>query len=378
MDFGFSEYQEMLKTMARDFLEKECPVSLVRDMEEDEKGYSPDLWRKMADLGWLGLILPEKYGGSDGSFVDAIILIEEMGRALLPAPFLTTVVLGALPVLSAGTEEQKEEILPGIAGGEVILTMALTEPTAGYDAESIKVRAESDGNDYIINGTKLFIPDAHVANYLLCVARTGKEDTGEKGITLFLVDTTSPGIKCTQLKTMASDRQCEVTFDNVTVPRKNILGKLDEGWTIVEKTLKQAAIAECAFMLGAARRVWEMTIDYVMGRIQYGKPIGSFQAVQHRCVDMSSDVEGAKYITYQAAWRLSQDLPCNKEVSMAKAWVNKACSRTSTQACYLHGAIGYTQEHDAQLYMRRVKAAEFAFGDTAFHQEIVARELNIQ
>jgi alkylation response protein AidB-like acyl-CoA dehydrogenase len=368
VDFGLKEEQEMLKTTARDFLEKECPISLVRDMEEDEKGYSPELWRKMAELGWLGLVFPEEYGGGGGDFLDLTVLLEEMGRSLVPGPFVPTVVLCGLPILAAGTEEQKHDFLPRIAGGEAILTMALTEPSACYSAQGIEARALPDNSDYIINGTKLFVPDAHIARHLLCVVRTGD------GITLLLTDAGSPGIRCTLLKTLASDRQCEVIFDKVRVSQKNTLGKRGEGWGLVEETLRQAAVAECALMLGGARRVLEMTVDYVKERVQYDRPIGSFQVIQHKCADMAIDVEAARYITYQAAWKLSQGLPCAREVSMAKAWVGEAANRTCLQACHLHGAIGYTQDHDVQLYLRRIKAAGLTFGDTIFHHEIVAQQ----
>jgi alkylation response protein AidB-like acyl-CoA dehydrogenase len=371
VDFGLSEEQEMLKTTARDFLERECPISLVRDMEEDEKGYSPELWHKMAELGWLGLVFPEEYGGAGGDFLDLTVLLEEMGRSLVPSPFVPTIVLSGLPVLAAGTEEQKHDFLPRIAKGEAILTMALTEPSASYSAQGIETRASPDNSDYIISGTKLFVPDAHIAQHLLCVVSTGDD------ITLLLIDARSPGIKCSLLKTLASDGQCEVILDKVRVPQKSTLGKRGEGWGLVEETLGQAAVAECALMLGGAQRVLEMTVDYAKQRVQYGRPIGSFQVVQHECADMAIDVEGARYITYQAAWKLSQGLPCAREVSMAKAWVSEACNRTCLQACHLHGGIGYTQDHDVQLYLRRIKAAGLTFGDAIFHYAIVAQHLGL-
>ena len=346
-------------------------MSLVREMEEDEKGYLPELWQKMAELGWLGLPFPEEYGGSDGSFLDLTVLLEEMGRALVPSPFLATVVLCGLPILAAGTEEQKHYFLPRIVGGETILTLALSEPGTDGNTASIEVEALPGNGDYVISGTKLLVPFAHVAQYLLTAVRTGK------GITFLLADASSPGLSYTPLQTIASDRQCEVVFDKVRVPQENVLGKLDDGWGILEQTLRQAAVAECALMIGSARRLCEMTIDYVKERVQYGRPLGSFQAVQHQCADMAIDVEGARHLTYQAAWELSQGLPCAMEVSAAKAWVGQACSRTAFQACHLHGAMGYTQDHDTQLYLRRIKAAELTFGDAAFHQEIVAQQMGL-
>ncbi|MGB8707439.1 MAG: acyl-CoA dehydrogenase family protein, partial [Dehalococcoidia bacterium] len=230
MDLGLNEEQEMLKTSARDFLQKECPKQLVKQLDESDAGYSPELWRKMAELGWMGLIFPEKYGGSGGSFLDLIILLEEMGYSILPGPFFSTVVLCGLTILASGTEEQKRELLPKIANGEMILALALTEPSASYDAASIKAKATAHNDDYIINGTKLFVLDANVADCILCVARTKETKNPEDGLTIFLVDAKSPGIKCTLLKTLARDKQCEIVLDKVTLPKKNILGKLDQGW----------------------------------------------------------------------------------------------------------------------------------------------------
>ncbi|MEE8471080.1 MAG: acyl-CoA dehydrogenase family protein, partial [Dehalococcoidia bacterium] len=224
MDLGLSEEQEMLKTTARDFLRKECPKQLVRQMDESDEGYSPELWRKMADMGWLGLPFPEEYGGGGGSFLDLAVLLEEMGYNILPGPFFSTLVLGGLSILAAGSEEQKKELLPRVASGDMILTLALTEPSARYDAASVRTKAVAQNGEYIINGTKLFVPDAHVADFILCVARTREGDNPEDGITIFLVDAGNPGVKCTVLKTLARDKQCEIVFDNARVPEENIVG----------------------------------------------------------------------------------------------------------------------------------------------------------
>ena len=228
------------------------------------------------------------------SFLDLTVLLEEMGRSLVPGPFVPTVVLCGLPILAVGTEEQKRDFLPQIAGGEAILTMALTEPSASYDAQGIEARAWLDNGDYIISGTKLFVPDAHVARYLLCVVRTGE------GITLLLTDARSRGIRCTLLRTLASDRQCEVIFDAVRVPQKNTLGRRGDGWGLVEETLRSAAVAGCALMLGSAQRVLEMTVDYVKQRVQYGRPIGSFQVVQH-LRDIDGGLSSAALISISTA-----------------------------------------------------------------------------
>ncbi len=378
MDLGFSEEQEMLRKTARDFLETECPTSLVKEMAEDEQGYTSGLWGKMAELGWMGLALPEEYDGMGMSFLDLAVLLEEMGRACLPGPFFSTVVLGGLTILEAGNEEQKKEFLPKIAAGEAILTMALTEPSASYDPASITVKAVPDKDDYVISGTKLFVENAHIADYLICVTRT-KDGAGKDGdgITLFLVDGKSPGIATTLLKTIAGDKQCEVAFDNVRVPQKNMLGERDKGWPVVAKILQKATVAKCAEMIGGAQAALDMSVAYAKERIQFGRPIGSFQAIQHHCANMVTDVDGSRFITYQAAWKVSEGLPAVMEVSMAKAWVSEAYRRVTQLGHQIHGGIGFCMDHDMPLYFKRAKAAEPTFGSADWHREIVARELGL-
>jgi alkylation response protein AidB-like acyl-CoA dehydrogenase len=376
MDLDLSEDQKMLRTTARDFLAKECPKQFVREMEQDEKGYSPELWLKMAQLGWLGLPFPERYGGGGGSFLDLVVLLEETGRACLPGPFLSSVVLSGLPILAAGSEEQKKKFLPAIAQGK-IFTLALTEADGSYEAASIKTRATPDKDNYIISGIKLFVPDAHIADHLLCLTRTREDSPGAEGLSLFIIDAKSQGISYTLLITIASDKQCEVVFDKVRIPITSILGELDEGWGVVEKTLQYAAIAKCAEMVGAAQQVLEMSVDYAKQRVQFDRPIGSFQAIQHHCANMLIDVDSMRYLTYQAAWLLSEDLPAAKEVAMAKAWGSQAIRRVTALGHQIHSGVGYTMDHDLQLYFRRGKAAEVLFGDANFHRELIASQLGL-
>ena len=377
MDFALNEEQEMLRKMARDFLENECPKSLVREMEDDEKGYSPELWKKMAELGWMGLGFPTEYGGEGMAFLDLAVLIEELGRALVPGPYLSTVVYCGLAIQAAGTDEQKRELLPKIAKGDLTLTLAWTEPSASWDPSGVETKAVADGDDFIISGTKLFISDAHIADYLLCVTRTRESADKGDGITLLLVDAKSPGISCTPLQTIASDRQFEVVFDKVRVPKKNMLGELDRGWAVIQEMLPKAILAQCALMVGGAQQVLEMTVNYAKERVQFGKPIGSFQAIQHKCADMAIDVDGCRFITYQAAWKLSKGLPSALDVSMTKAWVSEAYRRTCVEGHQIHGGIGFIKDHDMQLYYRRAKASELMFGDADYHRELVAEQIGL-
>ncbi|MGB2583703.1 MAG: acyl-CoA dehydrogenase family protein [Dehalococcoidia bacterium] len=377
MDLGLSEEQEMLKTSARDFLQKECPKKLVKQLDESDEGYSPELWQRIAGLGWLGLMFPDEYGGSGGSFLDLVVLLEEMGYNILPGPFFSTVVLGGPTILAAGNKEQKRELLPGIASGEIILTLALTEPSVGYDASSVKTTAVAHNGEYVINGTKLFVPDANVADLLLCVARTKEAENPEDGITIFLVDAKSPGVECTLLKTLARDKQCEVLFNNASVPKENILGELDQGWPVVQDALQKATVAKCAEMVGGAQAALDMAIAYAKERIQFNRPIGSFQAIQHYCANMVSDVDGSRFVTYKAAWKVSEGLPATMDVAVAKAWTSEAYRRVTLLAHQIFGAIGFTMDHDLHLYYRRAKASEMMFGDSAFQRAIVSRELGL-
>jgi len=377
MDIGLSEEQEILKASARDFLARECPKKLVKELDESDKGYSPELWRKMAELGWMGLVFPEDYGGSGGTFLDLVVLLEEMGYNILPGPFFSTVVLGGLPILKAGNEEQRKKFLSRIASGELIFTMALTEPTASYDASAITVKASPQNGEYSINGTKLFVTDANVADYLLCVARTKETGNPEAGITIFVVDAKTPGIKCTLLETLARDKQNEVVFNNVNVAKENIIGGLDHGWPVIQDTLEKAAVAKCAEMIGGAQATLEMAVNYAKERIQFNRPIGTFQAVQHYCANMVTDVDGARYITYKAAWELSEGIPATKSVAIAKAWVSDAYRRVTLLGHQIFGAIGFTMDHDMHLYYRRAQAGAQAFGDSDFQREIVAKQLGL-
>jgi len=377
MDLSFSEEQEMLWKSARDFLANKCPKTLVRQMEEDEKGYVPELWKEMADLGWIGLPFPEKYGGGGFTFLDLVILLEEMGRACLPGPFLSTVVLGGLPVAKWGTEQQKQNILPKICKGEAILTLALTEPSARYEAISVQVKAKPEGDHYVISGTKLFVHDAHIANYVVIAARTADSANPEDGITLFIVDGKSPGITTFLLRTIAGDKQCELTLNKVKVPKANILGQLNQGWGMVKEIMQWAALAKAAEMMGGAQQVLEMTVQYAKDRVQFDRPIGSFQVIQHYLADMSIDVDSSRVSLHKAAWMLSEGISCTKEISVIKGWLSEAYRRVTAQAHQIHGAIGFTKDHDLELYFRRAKAAELFFGDADFHREMVAQQLGM-
>lgn len=375
MDFSLSEEQKMLKNSARNFLEKECPATMVREMAKDERGYSPQLWQKMAELGWLGLSLPTKYGGAGGSFLDSVILLEEMGRALLPSPFFATVVLGSLSILEVGSDEQKERFLPKVANGEILLTLAITEPGARNEADSITAEAELHDGDFIVNGVKLLVPYGHVADYIICVTRTRKEGKLFEGVSIFIVDAGSPGITITSVNTIGHDKQCEVLFKNTPVSRQNVLGELNSGWAHTDNVLRKAAVALCAHMNGGTEKVMEMAREYAKDRVQFGQPIASFQAIQHRLADMLIGLEASKILTYDAAWKISEGFSFVTEASIAKAWASESYRQATWLSMGIQGGVAYMEDHDMPPYYRWAKAAEINLGDADFHREMIAREL---
>jgi alkylation response protein AidB-like acyl-CoA dehydrogenase len=285
------------------------------------------------------------------------------------------VVLGGLTALDAGSEEQKRDIIPQICNGQLRMTLALTEPSATYEPWGVETAATLQGDSYLLNGKKLFVPDAHVADLLLVAARTSASSDPAQGITLFLVPSNSPGLSVAQLNTIDLDRQCEVILDNVAVPAASALGRVGQGWPIVQRALHRAVAGKCVEMVGGTDAVLEMTLDYVKQRAQFGRPVGSFQAVQHHCANMATDIEGSRHIAYQAAWRLSEGLPVDREVAMAKAWVSGAYQRVCATAHQCHGAIGFTKEHNLQLYTRRAKVQELNYGDANFHKELALQHI---
>ena len=259
MDLGLNETQQMLRTSAREFLESECPASYVRDMERDERGYTPQLWDKLAGLGWLGLIVPEEYGGIGLGFVELAVVLEEMGRVLMPGPYFSTVVMAGMTVADAGSEEQKREFLSGIASGRLIMTLALTEPSGSWDADGVQAAARKSDDGYVLNGTKLYVPNANVSDYVIVAARTGQ---GESDISLFVVPSSAEGLTVTSLDTLASDKQSELVLNNVHVPGSALLGEIDGGWETLERILAWGAVAKCAEMLGGAQQTLDMTVAY--------------------------------------------------------------------------------------------------------------------
>ncbi|MGH7813649.1 MAG: acyl-CoA dehydrogenase family protein [Candidatus Binataceae bacterium] len=375
MDFGFSEEQEMLRDAAKRFLADNCQSKFVRQAMADDSAHDKAFWKKLVELGWPGLLIPENYGGQGGSFLDMTVIMEEAGKALVPGPFFATALLGAPLVIAGGSDDLKKRLLPQMAKGEYIGTVAIAEAPGRFDAEGIQIKATKSGADYVITGEKFFVPDAHVANGIATAVRTG--GSGEKGITILGVPADAKGLTITQLKTVDMTRRlCHLKFDNVKVSAAGLIGKEGEGWPILRRTLDIATAGLTAELVGTAQRALEMSIEYAKTRVQFGKPIGSFQAVKHKCVDMMVAVENARSLAYYAAWTVDTNNPeAATAVPMAKAYASDMAKNVTSDAIQVHGGIGFTWEHDMHLFHRRALAGEANFGNAPAHRETVARAL---
>jgi len=374
MDVLLTEEEKMVRDSAREFFEAECSTTLVREMETDPKGYPPALWRKAAELGWQGMALPEKYGGQDLPLVYLGLIFEEAGRAVAPLPLHSTVV-AALTIAKDGTEAQREAILPAVVRGDAVLTWAFTERDPRFLPETIHTQAVASGDQFVINGTKLFVDNFVAADQCLVACRTAPGSKGNTGLSLFLVDTKSPGLSHAPLVTLAKDKQSEVVFNNVRVPRANLIGELNQGGPIVERMLDRATVLLCAQMLGATRKDAEMAIEYAKYRVAFGQPIGAFQSIQHVCADMIVWIDGGEMLTYEALWKMDQGLPASVEVSQAKAFCNEKCEAVVRFSQIIHGGIGFMMEFDLHLWFRRVSAWSMRLGTSYEHRARVAHAL---
>jgi len=376
LNFAFSEEQEELRQTVRRFLDDKSPVSEVRRLMETTEGYDPAVWKQMAqELGLQSLHIPEQYGGQGFSFVELGIVFEEMGRVLLCAPYFATVALAANTILDAGSDENRASLLPGIAAGETIATLAFTEPNGRWDAAGIEMVAKESGDAYTLDGTKMFVIDGHTANLIVVAARLeGTAD--EDGIGFFAVDGDADGLTRTALSTMDQTRkQAKLEFSGVAATP---IGSPGSSWPALSKTLDQAAVCLCNEMVGGAQFVLDMSVAYAKERVQFGRPIGSFQAIKHKCADMLLEVESAKSAAYYASWAASED---NEELpvvaSLAKAYCSDAYFHAAAENIQIHGGIGFTWEHDAHLYFKRAKSSEILLGDATYHRELLAQRIGI-
>lgn len=360
MHLGLTEQQNILRRAARDFLESECPTSLVRLIEDAGDDYSPDLWRKIAALGWPGLGLPEEYQGSAGTVADEVVLFEELGRALAPVPMLVSPVICGRTLLAAGNEEQRRRYIPAVATGDAVMTAAL--PTAGHPA----LQARRADGGYRVSGTALFVPYAGVADYVLCPAATAD------GETLLVVDGSANGLVKSRMDSAANFPQYEAEFRDVATLPGGTIGPGPAGPSALQAALVRAAALQGAESVGRAEKVLEMVVAYSQERVQFGRPIGIFQAIQHRCADLRVAIDGARLLTHQAAWRLDRGEDGSLAAAMALAQANAASREATVAGHSIFAGISYTVEHDMQLYSARSRIAEAFLGGPASQLQAVS------
>jgi len=379
MDFSFNEEQEYLRETARSFLQEQSGSEALRAAMESEQGYDPSLWKQIgSELGWPSVIVPEEYGGIGLSYIELVALMEIMGETLVCVPFFSSICLGANALLAAGSEAQKSEHLPGIAEGSTIATLAYQGPTGAWDAGGIEATYRRDGSDYLLSGVKSFVADGQIAS-LIVVAARAQGSEGEDGISLFLVPSDAAGLSCKPLPTMdQTRRQAEITLDDVRLPEAARLGEEGAGHAALRETLDRAAIAIAAEQVGGAQKCLDLSVEYAKEREQFGRPIGSFQAIKHKCADMLVEVESARSAAYYAGCIAAQggeDL--SVLASLAKAYCSDAYFHCAANMIQIHGGVGFTWEYDVHLYFKRAKSSETLLGDAAYHRERVARAIGV-
>ncbi len=379
MNFALSEEQEMLRMTARRFLDERAGSDVVRNLMETAAGFDAALWQEIAAQGWQGMAIPEEYGGAGFTFMEQAILMEEMGRSLFPAPYLSSIVLGADLVLTAGTEEQKQTILPDVASGEIRLAVAHLESGGRWDATGIEMTATNEGGGFVLEGAKFFVIDGHTADSLIVVARTDPSSSGSDGISLFLLPADTDGIESRRVETMDQTRkQAEITFAAVRVPATAMLGDPGSGWSSLQEMLQRAVVALAFEQVGGAQQCLDMSVEYAKARIQFGRPIGSFQAIKHKCADMLVAIESARSAAYYAGWAASvgdEDLAI--AAPLAKSYCSETYSHAAGENIQIHGGIGFTWEHDAHLFFKRAKTDEILFGTPADHRAALADALGL-
>jgi len=373
MDFGLTDDQQLLARSAREFLATESDATTVRRISEDTHAFSPELFRKIVAQGWPGLLIPEAYGGLGLGVLDAAVLLTELGRTLTPAPVLSPAVLATSLLCAAGSAAQRKQWLPRLASGEVLATVAWLEEGDRLDAAGIALKPRRVRGGLRLAGSKLFVLDAEVAHLFVVAVRTGL-GTGEAGVSLLLVPRDTPGITVTLLPTIDVTRRLyEVTFDDVVVPPEQVLGSEGKAWKHLARLLDVASVAIAAESQGGAERALEMAVEYAKVREQFGRPIGSFQAVKHMAAECFSEIEPSRSLLWYAAW--AQDgspRDASRAASMAKARLGDVYSRTTDIAVQIHGGIGFTWEHDIHFWFKRARCNEAAFGNPTFHRERVA------
>jgi alkylation response protein AidB-like acyl-CoA dehydrogenase len=375
LDLGLTESEEMLKKTALDFMRRDASKEVIQALQETDTGYTEELWRKAVEMGWLGVIIPEQYGGMENSLTSAGVLFEALGTGPLPGPYFSSGILGSSIILAAGTEEQKRRILPAVTEGEQILTLALTEPEYSWEPGAVQTTATSKNGDFVLDGLKLFTIDAQAATHYVVVARMEKGADPAEGIALFLVDRNSDGVSVRRLPGFLAGRSFEVKLDSVKVPRSAMLGDKDDGWQALEQGITKSIPVLCAYKVGACQAVFEMTLEYSRIRIQFGMPIGRFQRVQDMIIEMVDHLEAARWTTYEALWKLDTQRPAAESVHLAKAVTSQAYWEACTLAHQVFSGISYSKEHPVSFHTRASRYLYSYLGEPAYHRQQLARLL---
>ena len=373
MNFALSEEQQMLQASAKDFVARESSLKRIREMREDAQGFSKDIWKKMAALGWQGILFPEQFGGLGQGMVEMIVVMEELGRGLMPEPMLSSILLGGNAVLLAGTEAQREEWIGGLVEGKHFLSLGYLERQSRYDPFDVSTEAKKSGKSWVLDGEKIFVPDAEVAERIVISARAGGNRRSREGVELFLVKKDAPGVTLVPIPTMDWRRQYLVKLDGVKVDEADRLSGA-EGGDALEAALDRATVGLCGEMLGAMNEAFRMTLDYLKTRVQFGVPIGSFQALKHRAADEYVQTELSRSSVYFAAMALDENMPeAARAVSTAKARCNDAFNLVANESIQMHGGIGMTDEHDIGFFFKRARVSKVTLGDSDYHRDRYAR-----
>ncbi len=374
MDLGLSEIQKMLQESSRNYLEENCTMDFVRAMESDDIGISDEIWKNMAEMGWLGLMIPEEFGGSGFNFEDMSILLEEMGRVGLSGPFFSTAIIGVQTLLLSGDEKQKKEILSKISTGEIKISLAFNETAGSFDESEISSTFTTKNDDgWTLNGEKLFVNDAKSADYFVVASKS----ESNQGLSLFLVPANSEGIEIEKMDSIGGDKIYKVKFSEIKLDDAQLLGEDGDAWNTLSEVFRYGAAGKSSEMSGAASKVMDMTLDYIKDRKQFDRPIGSFQAVQHHAADMAILTKVSTQFARKAAWKLSNSDESVLDVNRSKAYVSKAFHDICQISHQLHGAIGYTWDYDLQVFTRKMQHQKLSFGDAEFHHKKISNLLEL-
>jgi len=371
MDLKLTEAQQMIRAAAEDFLAREAPRETIVALQDSETGLPDGLWRTAAELGWLGMLVPEAYGGSASSFTDVAVLFEALGHGPLPGPFFQSGVLGALTVLEAGSEEQRRRILPRLAAGREVLCLAITEPKASWGPQGIHLAAARRGAGYVLDGVKLFAPDAAAATHVILPVRTG---AGERDLSLLLVDRSQAGVNVRRLPGFVSF-QAEVRFEGVELGAEALLGRENEGWAALERAMEKALPVLCAYAVGGCQAVFDLSLKYSQTRIQFGVPIGRFQRVQDHIIRLVNHLDAARWTAYEALWKLDTGRPATASVHLAKAVASEAYFEACNAAHEVHAGIGSSLEYGLVPHTQMSRTLYHYLGDPKWHKRRMADAL---